>query len=563
MLKLPIPVIDLFAGPGGLGEGFSALRTPQGKEVFRIGVSVEKDQLAHRTLLLRSFYRNLLRQGFVPEFYYEMIRNSRQDSLAGLVETSRDRQIHAAFTNAQSEALCLELGNPQADLVVSQAIAKAIQGYEDWVLIGGPPCQAYSLAGRSRNKGVKGYRIEDDHRSILYKEYLKVIAIGRPALFLMENVKGMISAKLHGRPVFNQIVEDLRKPTLALGAKGIHALETEYEIVPVKLSAKEKTNNHNSFELETGFGEKDYIVRCEEHGIPQHRHRLIVLGIRSDVLNRSVAWQKGNWRLNKFSGPTPSVMDVIRDLPQLTSYLSSRETVEGKRYKAKGNWKELLQFIRESAGLISGSENHWTNQVSANGSVKQIIVENMVNIAENFAECRNRNGSAFIPISEKSLPVSAIHLASWYRDERLQGYCNHECRSHMDKDLERYLFASVFAKAIGRSPVLDEFPPELQPRHKSAGTGHFNDRFRVQIADSPATTITSHISKDGHYFIHPDPSQCRSLTVREAARIQTFPDNYVFCGPRTSQFVQVGNAVPPFLAYQLAGCMWQLLNFSK
>ena len=129
----------------------------------------------------------------------------------------------------------------------------------------------------------------------------------------------------------------------------------------------------------------------------------------------------------------------------------------------------------------------------------------------------------------------------------------------MALDLYRYLYASVFAEKNNRSPLLEEFPAELIPAHKNASSGHFNDRFRVQVATKPSTTVTSHISKDGHYFIHYDPEQCRSLTVREAARLQTFPDNYFFEGSRTQQYIQVGNAVPPLLAQQLAEIVHNLI----
>ena len=148
-------------------------------------------------------------------------------------------------------------------------------------------------------------------------------------------------------------------------------------------------------------------------------------------------------------------------------------------------------------------------------------------------------------------------MASWYNSPAPGLVFNHESRSHMSSDLHRYMFASVFAQQCKFSPNLGNFPFRLLPNHananRSASSNNlFTDRFRVQAANTVGSTVTSHISKDGHGFIHYDPTQCRSLTVREAARIQTFPDDYCFLGSRTAQYHPVGNAVPPYLAYQIA-----------
>ena len=186
-----IPVVDLFAGPGGLGEGFSVY-TCSGEQPFRIKLSIEKDPTAHRTLQLRSFFRQF-QQDQVPDDYYDYLRED------DVPQDERRNKLFSQYPEqakqVQREVRLTELGTDDPN-TINKWIQDALDGYCEWVLIGGPPCQAYSIAGRSRNRGNDNYNAEEDHRQYLYLEYLQIIAEHRPAVFVMENVKGLLSATL-------------------------------------------------------------------------------------------------------------------------------------------------------------------------------------------------------------------------------------------------------------------------------------------------------------------------------------------------------------------------------
>ena len=493
-------VIDLFAGPGGLGEGFSVVKDENGRAFFNIGISVEKEPSAHKTLTTRAFYRKIkdLKGGI----------DSYNEYLYGNITR---QQLFNLFPKQAKEAAVETLKGPKAlgtdNELIHERITELVKAHGDRpkIVIGGPPCQAYSLAGRSRNAGNKNYKAENDHRNFLYQEYLKVLSIAQPDVFVMENVRGILSAKVGGEVMFPSILDDLRNPERAT-----KMASSEYKIYSLVVEAKDPSTPvyQNS---------SAYLIKAEEYGVPQARHRVILLGIRSDI-------EKVPSTLTP-SESHVSVKQVINDLPKLRSGFSKR--------------KDDLCV--------------WEKAVSKNSiKIKALLKNQFDEVCRlDLKPFRNLARSATQPI--KSFDEIPNNLAKWYRNNAPNYVLNHETRGHMDSDLLRYAYSAAFTQLSGGiSPKSRDFPEELAPEHENWKSGSHADRFRTQAANKCATTVTSHISKDGHYFIHYDPKQCRSLTVREVARLQTFPDNYLFEGNRTQQYVQVGNAVPPFLAIQIA-----------
>lgn len=522
---MSIPIIDLFAGPGGLGEGFSSIYDKSGNRSFDIRLSIEKEFNAHKTLELRSFFRKFPK-GCVPNEYYEVYRANSVKKRAGLKE-ELFKKYPDEYNKAKAEAWNAELGSENfPSELIDKKIKKALKDSNNWVLIGGPPCQAYSLVGRSRNQWRDNVD-ENEPKVHLYKEYLRVIAAHHPSVFVMENVKGLLSSRLNGKKIFHLILKDLQKP----GEVFAQYKSPDYKIFSLVKEPFEYVDGQPIYR-----SDEDYLIKSENYGIPQKRHRIILLGIRKDLCDRIEIIKP----LSKKSDQI-NIKSVIGDLPKIRSALN-REYIGNieKDGKIKRYYRNLKDTPDKWVQLIN---EFLCEIISING-----LNESSKNLSISIPDCGK--GSEFLICETPSLDNP---LKSWYRDPKIGGISHHESRSYLIDDLKRYLFASIYSVTNERFPRLDEYARyDLLPEHKNALSGKFADRFRVQLPDDPATTITSHISKDGHYFIHYDPRQCRSLTVREAARIQTFPDNYLFCGSRTSQYHQVGNAVPPLLARSIA-----------
>ena len=510
----PVPVVDLFSGPGGLAEGFTGFGGSGEGPRFRIALSIEMERSAHRTLRLRAFLRKFDPSKLPPE-YYDFLNCGATD------EPDWRKLYPKEWLEAEGETQCLKLGTSEATAFVSQRVQRIRQKYgHRTVLLGGPPCQSYSLVGRARNAGNAAYDPNKDERQLLYRDYVRVLRELQPAVAILENVKGMLSARHCGAPVFHQVMADLRNA----GGRDRYRLYA-------------MASRHGGALWEAGQDPREFLVRAEEFGVPQARHRVIVACVRSSIADLLPI--DTLLRLDR-NEVIVAVDDVIGGMPMLRSRLSRGDSDTAWQTAVTSAYELIRGIPRPKMG---GEQVSFFDEALARAR-----------------ETTRRPAPPHRGAAGGTALSCPIGLRDWIFDEKLSRLPNNETRGHMPEDLARYLFAAAFACATGSSPKARDFPEELAPKHANWKTGKFGDRFRVQLSCHPSKTVTSHISKDGHYFIHPDPSQCRSLTVREAARLQTFPDNYFFCGGRTQQYVQVGNAVPPYLARQIAERVWGVLD---
>ena len=411
-MSSPLKFLDLFAGAGGLSEGFI-------RAGFKPIAHVEADASACFTLKTRQAFHWLKNNNSI-DIYAKYLKR----------EISRTELYDAVPPNEIDSVINEFIGEDTLDTIF-QKVDQYLSTSKLDLIIGGPPCQAYSLIGRARGN------MDDDPRNHLYKYYAEFLRRYKPKYFVFENVLGLLTAK---------------------------SPEGEFYFDKMK-----------SLFVEVGYSVEYRVLSANEYGVLQNRKRIILVGKRGRRSKKSFYPE-----LDKCNSQA-CVWDLLKDLPKIQAGYG---TSMPQKVKSKHS-----EWLRES-GVWS------------------------------------------------ALPLT------W-----------HEARPHSKQDLEIYKFAVNLWNNEKRRLHYDDLPEYLKS-HK--GRNSFVDRFKVVAGDLDAChTVVAHISKDGHHYIHPDIEQNRSITPREAARIQSFPDDYYFENisgkpARTSAFKQIGNAVPVLLAQKIA-----------
>ena len=397
-----VPVVDLFSGPGGLAEGFAALRDSHGHPRFSISLSIEMDEAAHRTLRLRGFLRKFS-SGFPPE-YYNFLNGfeSREPDWGALYPEE--------WKKACDETHCLKLGTSDAECIVKRRIELIRELHGDkTVLLGGPPCQSYSVVGRSRNSGNAHYNADEDERQSLYQEYADVLEQLQPTVAVMENVAGILSARHKGRLVFPDVMESLQH------AGG-----------PDRYQLYALASPYGSRTWAEGPSPKEFLVCAEAYGIPQNRHRVFVICIRSDV-----AQTLPNEVLPRLfpDEKTVSLHDVIGLMPMLRSRLSWDDDETSWQNVVKNACEAIRTFVP-------------TIERQYNEKFCQVLDDVMHSMQEDALPFRYADGGTTI---SNSCPAK---LREWIVDKNITMLPNNETRAHMHEDIARYLYAATFALTI-------------------------------------------------------------------------------------------------------------------
>lgn len=314
------------------------------------------------------------------------------------------------------------------------------------VIIGGPPCQAYSLAGRIRDP----HGMRDDYRNYLFESYIRILEHFKPAFFVFENVVGMLSAAPDGTPIIERI---------------------------------RSAFNDAGYEVIDDF--KNAVYDVADFGIPQHRKRVIILGVNKSIESN----KKGNCKaaLDDF---------YLKWMPS---------------YKLASIPRTVRSAIADLPPIIP--------------SDKVII--------------KDGHKYSHIPIDGG-------------------GVMNHIPRFHSERDQKIFAMLAEDIKSGKKEYVSIESLKALYT--KMTGKTSNIHKYYVLRWDEPSNTIPAHLYKDGMRHIHPDPSQARSITVREAARLQTFADDFDFIGPMMAQYKMIGNAVPSDFAKIIAKALYNLLT---
>ncbi|MFV5371664.1 DNA cytosine methyltransferase [Acinetobacter pittii] len=411
-MSSPLKFLDLFAGAGGLSEGFI-------RAGFKPIAHVEADASACYTLKTRQAF-HWLKNNNALEIYSKYLKN----------EITR-QELYGAVPPNEIDSVINEFIGPDTLKTIFKKVDSQLNNAKLDLIIGGPPCQAYSLIGRARGN------MDDDPRNHLYKYYAEFLKKYKPKYFVFENVLGLLTAKdPNGEFYFDKM---------------------------------------KSLFIKIGYSIEYKTLSANEHGVLQNRKRIILVGKRGHRSKKSFYPEIEQWV------PEATVWDLLKDLPKIN---------------AGGGKSSPLEPISEPSQWLKDA------QISTD------------------------------------LPLT------W-----------HEARPHSEQDLEIYKHAVNLWNTEKRRLHYDDLPEHLKS-HK--GRNSFVDRFKVVAGDLTAChTVVAHISKDGHHYIHPDIEQNRSLTPREAARIQSFPDDYYFENisgkpARTSAFKQIGNAVPVLLAQKIA-----------